>query len=179
MPLILKIMDEINPNIPNNGDDKLTDVQRLWVVDWRFEEKPKEGAPPPAGQKPQGEGRHFPTAKLLTATLEVVVAMRGTDNEARSFIIQTLLNYNQSSRQPANAGKPCVIKNSKWELTEGASTNFWRVEQEATDLKWPVPKSYAGEKLDATEKKAYWRYNVTFEMPVSEEARKAASAPAK
>ena len=176
--LILKIMDEINPNIPNNGDDKLNDMQRLWVVDWRFEEKPKEGAPPPGG-KPQGEGKHFPTSKVLTATMEVVVAKRSSDNEARNFIITTLLNYNQGNRTAMNASKPCAIKNGKWELMEGASTNFWRVEQEATDLQWPVPKSYAGEKLDATEAKAYWRYNVTLEMPVSEEARKAASVPAK
>ena len=75
--------------------------------------------------------------------------------------------------------KGCVIKNSKWELVVGASTNFWRVEQEATDLQWPVPKSYAGEKLDTSEAKKYWRYIVTLEMPVSEEARKAASAPVK
>src|SRR5579859_4705162 len=177
--LILKIMDDLNPNIPNNGDDKLTDQQRLWVVDWRFEEKPKEGPPAPGGQKPPGEGKHFPPSKLLTAILEVVVAKRQSDQQARDFIIQTLLNYNQGTRQPANPSKPCVIKNSKWELLEGTSTNFWRVEQESPDLQWPVPKSFAGEKLDAGEPKAYWRYNVTLEMPVSEEARKAAAAPAK
>ncbi|MBV8881685.1 MAG: type IV pilus assembly protein PilM [Planctomycetaceae bacterium] len=175
--LILKIMDEINPNIPNNGDEKSPE-KCLWVVDWRFEEKPKaEAAVAPGGQAK--EGKHFPTSKILTASLEVVVTKRGSDQEARNFIIQTLLNYNQGNRQPVNPSKPCAIKNSKWELLEGASTNFWRVEQEATDLQWPVPKSYAGEKLDANEAKAYWRYNVTLEMPVSEEARKAASAPAK
>ena len=177
--LILKIMDEINPNIPNNGDDKLTDDQRLWVVDWRFEEKPRETAAPPTGQKPLGEGKHFPTGKIMTATLEVVVSKKSSDQAARNFIINTLLNYNDGTRQPMSPGKPCVIKNNKWELQVGASTNFWRVEQEATDLQWPVPKSYAGEKLDAGEAKNYWRYNVTLEMPVSEEARKAASAPAK
>lgn len=180
--LILKIMDEINPNIPANGNEQLTDQQRLWVVDWRFEEKEKprpESAQP--GNQKMGEGKHFPAAKLLTASLEVVVAKRGNDQEARNYIIQTLLNYNQSSRGPMNAGKPCVIKNSKWELAEGASTNFWRVEQEANDLFWPVPKNYAGERPegDLGAKGSYWRYNITLEMPVSEEARKAASAPAK
>jgi hypothetical protein len=113
----------------------------------------------------------------------VVVSKRTQgDQEARNYIIQTLLNYNQGNRQPVNASKPCVSKNAKWELAEGASTNFWRVEQEATDLQWPVPKNYAGEKLEGSEpgaKGAYWRYNITLEMPVSEEARKAASAPAK
>jgi hypothetical protein len=43
-----------------------------------------------------------------------------------------------------------------------------------------VPKSYSGDKLEGEGiKGSYWRYNVTLEMPVSEEARKAASAPAK
>jgi type IV pilus assembly protein PilM len=179
--LILKIMDEINPNVPNNGDDKMTDQQRLWVVDWRFEEKPKEmAAPASGGQKPAGEGKHFPTAKTMTAILEVVIAKRSSDQEARNFIISTLLNYNPNNRQPANPGKPCVIKNSKWELLEGASTNFWRVEQQATDVQWPVPAAYSGEPLDDKDSpRAYWRYNVTLDMPVSEEARKAAAAPAK
>ena len=179
--LILKIMDEVNPNIPANGNEALSDDKRLWVVDWRFEEKPRPEAEKPGNPK-QGEGKHFPAAKLLTATLEVVISKRSSDNEARNYIIQTLLNYNQGSRQPVNASKPCVIKNAKWELTEGASTNFWRVEQEATDLQWPVPKNYAGEKLEGSEpgsKGKYWRYNITLEMPVSEDARKAASAPVK
>jgi type IV pilus assembly protein PilM len=180
--LILKIMDEINPNIPNNGDDKMTEEKKLWVVDWRFEEKekPRPESATPGGNRPQGEGRHFPAAKLMTATLEVVVAKRGSDGDARNFITQTLLNYDQGNRRPLNGNKPCAIDNAKWKLLEGTSTNFWRVEQEATDLVWPVPKSYSGDKLEGEGiKGSYWRYNVTLEMPVSEEARKAASAPAK
>ena len=181
--LILKIMDEINPNIPANGDDKLDLEKKLWVVDWRFEEKekPRPETAQPGGNRPQGEGRHFPAAKLLTATLEVVIAKRSSDQDARNFITQTLLNYDQGGRRALNSAKPCAIKNSKWELLEGTSTNFWRVEQEATNLDWPVPKGYAGEKMENEPpvKAGFWRYNVTLEMPVSEEARKAASAPAK
>src|SRR2546427_5892401 len=74
--LILKIMDEINPNIPNNGDPALKDEQRLWVVDWRFEEreKPKPETAQPSGHR---EGsRSFPSAKELTATLEVCITKR-------------------------------------------------------------------------------------------------------
>src|SRR5207248_10616592 len=43
---ILKIMDEINPNIPNNGDWAMKLDDHLWVVDWKFEEKekPKDAA---------------------------------------------------------------------------------------------------------------------------------------
>ena len=177
--LILKIMDEINPNIPNNGDEKLKDEDRLWVVDWKFEEKEKP-KPETAQSGGGGRGDHktFPSAKLLTATLEVVITKRSGDNDARGFIIKNLLNYNQNNRQPINPAKGCVIKNSKWELTEGASTGFWRVEQEGTDLVIPVPKMYHGPKSDA-EGKNYWRYKVTLELPVGEDARKAPAPAAK
>ncbi|MBI3856805.1 MAG: type IV pilus assembly protein PilM, partial [Planctomycetes bacterium] len=57
--LILKIMDEINPNIPNNGDPALKDEQRLWVVDWKFEEKERPKEAPAAGAEPAA-GRPAP-----------------------------------------------------------------------------------------------------------------------
>ena len=176
--LILKIMDDINPNIPENGNEKLTDLQRLWVVDWRFEEKPKidAGLPPPG----RAEGsRPFPTAKTMTATLEVVIFKRQTDAEGSNFIINTLLNYNPGNRSVVNSSKPCVIKNSKWELQQGASTLFWRVQNQANDLPWPQPQVYNGIKADGDAPKNYWRYLVTLDLPVGEEARKAALAPIK
>jgi type IV pilus assembly protein PilM len=173
--LILKIMDDINPNIPNNGDEKLKDEQRLWVVEWRFEEKPKIEVLPPGQQPPPGKEnvKTFPAAKTMTAILEVVIAKRGGDQQAVDFIVNTLLNYNSSNRMPLNGSKPCVIKNSKWELQQGASSSFWRVEQEATDLQWPQPKLYNSElKADPDAPKNFWRYKVTLDLPVSEEARK-------
>jgi type IV pilus assembly protein PilM len=178
--LILKIMDEINPNIPNNGDDKLKDEQRLWVVDWKFEEKPKVEAELPGAAPHRDGAKSFPKAKVLTATLEVVIWKRNADAEGQTFIATTLLNYDPSRRQPVNGAKPCVIKNNKWELQQGASTSFWRVEQEANNLRWPEPKVYNGIKADETAPTNYWRYKVTLELPVGEEARKVVvPAPAK
>ena len=171
--LILKIMDDINPNIPNNGDEKLTDLQRLWVVDWKFEEKPKidVGAAPPTKEG----SRPFPTSKNMTAILEVVILKRNNEAEATNFIINTLLNYNPSTRKPTNEGKPCVI--DKWKLMQGASTLFWSVQKQATDLPWPQPNTYHGLKADDNAPKNYWRYLVTLDLPVGDEARKAASLP--
>jgi type IV pilus assembly protein PilM len=173
--LILKIMDEINPNIPNNGDEKLTDLQRLWVVDWKFEEKPKVEPGVPA--TPREGSRPFPTAKTMTATLEVVIFKRNSDQEGSNFIINTLLNYNPNGRKLVNDKKPCVIENMK--LVQGASTLFWRVQNQATDLPWPQPQIYNGLKADSDAPKNFWRYLVTLELPVGEEARKAAAAPIK
>jgi type IV pilus assembly protein PilM len=176
--LILKLLDEINPNIPNNGDAGLKDEQRLWVVDWRFEEKEKPG--PETGQ-PAGrrEGsRPFPSAKVLTATLEVVIWKRERDTDGQNFIVQTLLNYNPSSKQPSNPAKPCVIKNTKWELLSGSTTAFWRVEYDPPNIGWPQPKVSAL-KPEADAPLNYSRYKVTLEMPVGEEARKAAAFPPK
>jgi len=175
--LILKIMDDINPNIPNNGDEKLTDLQRLWVVDWKFEERPKidAGAPPP----PREGTRPFPTGKTMTVTLEVVVFKRNTDKEGSDFITNTLLNYNPGTRQPANGSKPSVIKNGKWELQQGVSTLLWRVQKLPAELQWPQPQLYHGIKADETAPKNYWQYLVQLELPVGEEARKVAAAPMK
>jgi type IV pilus assembly protein PilM len=177
--LILKIMDEINPNIPNNGDDKLKVEQRLWVVDWRFEEKPKLEPEAPGTASHREGTRSFPKAKVLTATLEVVIWKRNTDAEGQSFIATTLLNYDPNRRVPVNGAKPCVIKNNKWELLQGASTATWSVQKEAADLPWPQPKNYNGIKADTDAPKDYWRYLVTLELPVGEDARKAAAAPVK
>ncbi len=175
--LILKIMDEINPNIPNNGDPNLKDEQRLWVVDWRFEEKEKPGPEVPGAVRKEGS-RPFPSAKVLTATLEVVIWKRERDTDGQNFIAQTLLNYNASTKQPFNPAKPCVVKNTKWELLSGSTTAFWRVEQDPPNIAWPQPKVSAL-KADPEMPMNYSRYKVTLEMPVGEEARKAAGAPPK
>lgn len=175
--LILKIMDEINTNIPNNGDEKLKDTDRLWVVDWKFEEKPKAEAEVP-GTQPHREGtRSFPKAKVMTAILEVVITKRDSDAAGQAFIAQTLLNYNPASRTPYNSAKPCVIKNHHWELQQGSSASLWSVQKEEAGLAAPLPKGYGGKQIEA-EDKNYWRYLVTFELPVGEEARKAAPKPA-
>ena len=99
--------------------------------------------------------------------------------EGQNFITQTLLNYNSATKQPFNPAKPCVIKNNKWELSLGSSTMFWRVEQDPPNIPWPQPKLYNGIKAEADAALNYTRYKVTLEMPVGEEARKAALAPPK
>ena len=127
--------------------------------------------------------KSFPTAKTLSATIEVVIYKRSTDAEAKNFITQTLLNYNPNTRNPQDPGKPCVIKNKQWELQQGAVTSRWSLDQVATDLVWPQPKVYNSElKPDEAGEKNYWRYILLLELPVSEDARKpkppAPAAPA-
>ncbi len=181
--LILKVMDEIIPNIPDNGDYGVRNDQKLWVVDWEFEEKtqaaaaPVPGIAPPApvpGMIPQAR-RLLPIRKSLVATLEVCMTRRNSDEEGRSFILQKLLNW--SGRAPMDTKKPCVIKNKNWELSDSQGTGgYWRVEKDASDLPRPLPKNFqqgvftggmpppevpAGEEV-------YWRYRITLEIPVAE-----------
>jgi type IV pilus assembly protein PilM len=179
--LVLKIMDEINPNIPNNGDWNLKPEFKLWVVDWKFEEREKPK--PEGGEKSRGpavredKGRLIPSQKLLTATLEVVIQKResGGDGAGRDFIIHQLLNYNQASHAPKRPADPSVVKTKNWELAEGeGATGFWRVERDATDLKWPVPKVFHGAAPDTESR--FWRYRVTIELPVGADNRKLAMA---
>ncbi len=177
--LMLKIMDEVNPNLPNNGDEK---AEKLWIVDWKFDVRSRDAAAPAAPAAPGKEALHLiPASKALVSTIEVVIPAKGNGDAARSFIIQKLLNYNTSTKNPANSQKPCVIKNAHWNLAEGqGATGFWRVEEDATDLLWPVPKGFQGKpEAEAAvlkeNKIAFWRYRVTLEIPVGPEARKPAA----
>ncbi|HEX7900758.1 MAG TPA: type IV pilus assembly protein PilM [Planctomycetota bacterium] len=181
--LALRVMDQINPNIPNNGEaGKSDDKDKMWVVDWKVEEreKPKPAEP---GYNPGSAGPvHYPTQKLLTTVLEVCITKRQTDVEGRGFIVKALLNYNESSKKPQDPAKPCPIANKAWDL--GAGQGVWRVELDhapGQTLAWPVPKSYTGESPEppagVKDPPEFWRYRVTIEMPVGEEARKPAPAP--
>lgn len=190
--LILKVMDEILPNIPNNGDPNLRNDQKLWVVDLQFEEKeraaPAEGAaPPPGGVPPGGAGpgaRLLPIRKSLVCTIQACITPRSSDNDGRSFIIQKLLNW---SGRPMDVRKPCAIKNKHWELTEGqGAMGFWRVEQDATELPRPLPKDFreatvpgAVPTVEALPpgQEGFWRYRVTLEIPVGEGERKTPAPP--
>lgn len=177
--LMLKIMDEVNPNLPNNSDEK---SEKLWIVDWKFDVRSRDAAAPAAPAAPGKEAQHLiPTSKALVSTIEVVIPGKGNGDAARSFIIQKLLNYNTSTKGPANSQKPCVIKNAHWNLAEGqGATGFWRVEEDATDLLWPAPKGFQGKpEADAAvlkeNKVVFWRYRITLEIPVGPEARKPAA----
>jgi type IV pilus assembly protein PilM len=189
--LVLKIMNEINPNVPDNGDWAMKPEEKLWVVDWKFDEKekPKEapppgtpGAPPAAPAHQMGGPRPYPTQKILTCTIEAVVTKRNLDAQGRDFVIRQLLNYNPANRQPVRPGGGCVVKNQYWELGDGQGPQgFWRVEFDQSSkegLPWPVPRQFqAGKAPPDTENKRYWRYLVTIEMPVGEKNRKAQAAP--
>lgn len=189
--LILKVMDLINPNIPDNGSWELPADQKLWVVDWKFEEKerPKPAqpgaAPAPAVFNPAtaGQPRPYPTDKILNTTLEVVITKRSTDAQGRDFVIRTLLNYDPLRKNPVKAGHPSVVKNAHWELAEGQGpTGFWQVELDhpiTEALAWPVPRGFTGKLESDPERKNYWRYRVTLQIPVGEEQRKALTASAK
>ena len=176
--LALRIMDEINPNIPNNGD-KDSKADRMWVVNWRFEEK---SADPPAASSTGGPPiPMYPSKKVLTTSIEVVIPKPANEPIGRSQIIRNLLNYNEGSRQPATPGKPCVLKNDAWEL----ESTQWGVQLDHAQneaLVLPVPKSYPPERLPENAedlKKDFWRYRVTLDIPVGEESRKPAVKAAK
>jgi type IV pilus assembly protein PilM len=184
--LILKMMDEIIPNIPNNGDTNIKDDQRLWVVDWQFDERVRAAAAPAPGTAPPPApaGHLLPREKFLVATLEVCISKRNSDEEGRSFITQKLLNWNVGGKAPADGRKPCVVKNKNWTLADGQGpAGYWRVEQDATEnLDRPLPKEWKeppGGPGGGTPASVYWRYRVTLEIPVGEAQRKAAAEAAK
>src|SRR5207248_2089299 len=114
----------------------------------------------------------FPKAKVMTMTLEVVIWKRDSDGAGMTFIAQTLLNYNLDKGLPINPDRPCVIKNRNWELQRRPT-----VQKEAANLLWPQPRQFRGTPPDFLTLPNYWRYLVTLELPVGEEARKAEPKP--
>lgn len=187
--LALKIMDEITPNIPSNAEPgKGDDKDKLWVVDWKVEEKEKPKPVEPGYQPVSGGPLLYPTQKILTTVLEVCIQKRATDVEGRGFIVKTLLNYNEAAKRPLDAAKKCAIApaSKAWDLGDGQGV--WRVELDhapTQTLPWPVPKSYTGEApeepagLKESDKREFWRYRVTIEIPVGDESRKALSIAGK
>ncbi len=173
--LVLRVMDMVYPNIPANGDEKTTDALRLWVVDSRFEERDPAQAAAAAGAAP-GPTKPFPASKMLHAVFEVVIGKKNSDAQGRDFIVKTLLNFNEGNKRPLRANDPCVVTNESWQLAEGKG---WRVEQDSTDLIWPVPRNFvSGQKEPEGERGTYWRYRVTLEIPVGDRQRKALASAA-
>ncbi|HXX92648.1 MAG TPA: hypothetical protein VEN81_03385, partial [Planctomycetota bacterium] len=184
---ILKIMDEVNPNIPDNGKweaaDKLDD--RIWIVDWKFEEKERPKDPLPAGADPNmarvgmGGPKALPTAKILKATIEVVIKKRGQEVDGRKFITENLLNYNPGKKEAYSSagGKGCVIKNRSWDLSEGVLPGaHWLIELDHPaneGLVRPEPKGFPGHETDGEKK--FQRFKVTLEIPMGD-LRKVAQA---
>jgi len=186
---MLKILDEINPNIPDNGKFEMPRKidDKLWIVDMKFEEKerPKEAAPvDPSQPRPAvaaGAGKSLPTSKMLRATFEVVIQKRKDENTGRDFIIKTLLNYNPSGKAPiAGSPKGCVIKNKYWDLAEGQGPNgYWLIELDmpwSDSLAWPQPKTFITKETPPdTDVKPFTRYKVTLEVPMGEDRKVAAA----
>jgi type IV pilus assembly protein PilM len=178
--LILKVMDEVNPNIPNNGDLALAPDQRLWIVDWKFEEEERGAvARTGAGGMSMTQSRPLPVHRMLRTSIEVVITKRPSDEQATTFILTTLLNFNRVSKTPVNAAKPCVIKNKNWSLEEGQGPlGYWSLDRDEENLERPLPKGIQPKiKPEEEAPKNFVRYRVTLMIPVGEEDRTAPAAP--
>ena len=175
--LVLKIMDHINPNIPNNGDAKLPSQDCLWVVDWTFEEHPTRPkvAVTQGGRRVASRIRLLSTERTLSSTIHVVITKRNSDAEGRKFIIRKLLNYVPQPDpkllgKAANSALPCAINNKYWQLFEG---DGWSVNLDNQELKTPLPKNLEQyvEEDDSEKEPGYWRYHVTLRIPVGDDQR--------
>jgi serine/threonine protein kinase len=150
---LLSTMEALEPNILEYSRGDLSADQKIWVVDWKFQE-----AVPAASN----EGvRPFVPSNALTTTLEVVVTRRPSFTQARDALVRCLLNYDEKSGKPVDDRKPCLIVSHGLKAFEG----HWRVELDRQDLPWPVPSGYAGLKPDDEAPRTYWRYRITLRIP--------------
>jgi len=66
-------------------------------------------------------------------------------------------------------------------MAAGVTDHVWTLQEGLLSRvpPWPQPQTFHGLKADDNAPKDFWRYLVTLDLPVGEEARKAAAIPVK
>ncbi|MHC4606030.1 MAG: type IV pilus assembly protein PilM [Planctomycetota bacterium] len=177
--LMLKILNDVHPNIPDNHDRSLPDGRKAWILKWEAEERgPRE---PEGRRRPtrprQRQSRILPARRVLDVTLEVAITKRAQATEAARFVTETLLNWDTNKQEKANPDLPSVIKTFGMKAgdREGRVPG-WTITKDSD-----IPRLTAREprgKLEDTwgggfedEPTRFSRVIVTFHLPVGEQNR--------
>lgn len=169
--LILKVLDEINPNIPDTANPN-----PLWILDWRFEiqerkTEPSPGAgsasPAPAagGQPPR---KPYLIHRDLSVSIEVGVPRTSEVAKTAEWIAGRLLN-------PVTDEKNFIPKDppprksaiGRFRLKKDSG---WKVESLNKDVETLLPRELQLQK-DSDAEKRYSLYLVTLKIPVGERLR--------
>ena len=174
--LVLRVLNLINPNLPNNGDRSLGEEKCLWVLDMRFEEVSAQpiaaaGPPPPPGKvviKP------LLIDKRLIVTIEGCCRSKGSANETVAFVAKTMLGWEVAGKR-AEGAKASVIDefklrrgdpmkdNLRWEITVKGQTS--ELLPELVILNGPTGSDNGDKKYD--------RFQVRLNIPIGPDNRAA------
>ncbi len=176
--LMLKIMDRISPNIPDNLSKTLTDDQKIWILDWEFEELSRKiDAGAPGGVQP-GATRPYVTDRKLRVTIEGAITKKGGNNtdrkstEVSSFVAAKLLGVGSDGKKLKDA-KTCVVE--EFALVRGDQDMGWNITTSDDLTRALVPSKMSADaqpmRDDETLEKPYQRFTITLELPLLAEER--------
>jgi len=183
--LCLKIMNLVTPNIPENGKrDPTGDANKLWILDWRFEEiapKPSDGTAPAMGAAvQQGASRGYVTDKRLRVTIEggVLKGDKKSTDAAQGVALKLLCAEAHVDKSKQTPPRHCPMKSCVIEelgLIRGDADMGWGVSC-PEDMAHLVPSDVVlpaevgGGKVEDADK-VYYRFVITMELPLSPAVR--------
>ncbi|MBI2932480.1 MAG: type IV pilus assembly protein PilM [Planctomycetes bacterium] len=170
--LILKVMNLIQPNIPDNSRRDVVETEKLWILDWQFVEVPrgKPAETAPTGMGAPASTSTYVTDKQLNVTIEGAI-LRGNrgQEEARNWVTMKLLGYTVNGQRVKHI-KDSVIEAFDLTLSDQQGMRWGANAFLTTHL---VPKELLTQHGQPEEaEKKYWRFVVTLEIPTNPEVRR-------
>jgi type IV pilus assembly protein PilM len=179
---LLRVMNLIHPNIPDNGNLTLPGARKVWILEWDVVDEPLQ---PPAAVR-SGLGSRTITSlawdpvRKLTIRMEVAVEGGSRDKGQVANLIRTEL-LNVSTEKPPHKKVNPSKKSVVFDFNLARDPNPPRFEIEVKDrydeLKpsRPYPPATPPTPPSATGK--YYLATVTLQIPIGKAPEKAAEAP--
>jgi type IV pilus assembly protein PilM len=179
--LILRVMNLIHPNIPDNGNPGTPRMDNMWILEWDVQDLPM--VPPKASE---GRGatvvaREWDPVRKLVVKLEVAVEHGGRQSQAIvSSVIQKLLGVNENKpHTKVSPNKQSVVAEFKLQREDKPPRFEVALSPRGrTDELKPSRLAAAAGPTPATATGRFVYVDVTLEIPLGKEAReKPAEAP--
>jgi len=180
--LLLRVMNEIHPNIPDNGNPNYPANAKIWILDWDVLDLPLN-PPSKEGSSFKGTGpapgREWDPARKLVVRLEVAVEAAGRSNEALStLIINQLLGIRETPPHVKLQGKTSPVTTFKLGRQPQPPRFEVAIKGRTDELK-PSRLAATGrsEGTPATTPAKYVYAEITFEIPTGKPAEKPVETP--
>jgi len=174
--LVLKIMNLVNPNLPENGRRDLPDTEKLWILDWEFEEMERRKADPGAGGGGPVKTVYVTDKKLRCVIEGAIVKGNMKATEASNKVAAKLLGVGPDGRKIP--GVKCSVVDEFGLRTDDPEMRYGcNIQEEIPDL---LPSRHVateqrqpGRRAETEPEKIYYRFVITLEMPLSPDVRAA------
>ncbi|HTF57987.1 MAG TPA: type IV pilus assembly protein PilM [Planctomycetota bacterium] len=178
--LILKVMNEIHLNIPDNGSPTYPSTAKIWILDWEVQDLPLN---PPARDSGKGAvtpGREWDPSRKLVVRMEIAVEGAGRKDEGIStIIIKELLGVTETAPHRKIQGKKGSVVTAFKLGRQPLPPKFEVAIKGRTDELKPsrVAAAARSEGAPATTPGKYVLVEVTLEIPTGHASEKPAETP--